>query len=132
VNWINQGNPAIPVGNWAPTHPYALRARILDSNGNVEIATNTVTGTSGSGPPIWPATPGVTTTDNTVTWISAGALFTDAFASTGGASGIIIDNTVLPGTLAGASQVYFSTLSNQACDDGTGGCAVQASQSALK
>ncbi len=132
VNWINQGNPSIPVANWAPTHPYPLRARILDSNGNVEIATNTVTGTSGSGPPIWPATPGVTTTDNTVTWISAGALFTDALASTGGASGIIIDNTVLPGTLAGASQVYFSTLSNQACDDGTGGCAVQASQSALK
>jgi hypothetical protein len=38
------------------------------------------------------------------------------------------------GTLAGASQVYFSTLSNQTCTNirYTGGCAVQASQSALQ
>ena len=55
----------------------------------------------------------------------------------GGTSGVIIDNTVGSGTLAGASQVYFSTLSNQACvgngstGSGSGGCAVQASQAGL-
>jgi hypothetical protein len=41
----------------------------------------------------------------------------------GGTSGIVIDNTVAPGTLD-TSQVYFSTL--------TGGTAVQASQATLK
>jgi hypothetical protein len=36
-------------------------------------------------------------------------------------------------TEPGASQLYFSTLSDQLCSDGgTGGCAVQASQSALQ
>jgi hypothetical protein len=44
----------------------------------------------------------------------------------------VIDNTVTPGTLD-TSQVYFSTLSNQVCGtSGTGGCAIQASQSALQ
>ncbi|MGB7945638.1 MAG: hypothetical protein WCF42_20185 [Terriglobales bacterium] len=54
-------------------------------------------------------------------------------AAAGGTSGIIIDNTASSGTEAGASQVYFSPLANQTCPtSGTaGGCAVQASQSAL-
>jgi hypothetical protein len=46
-----------------------------------------------------------------------------ALAAGGGASGVVIDNTVAPGTMH-TSQVYFSTL--------TGGTAVQASQAALK
>jgi hypothetical protein len=54
-------------------------------------------------------------------------------ASAGGSSGIIIDNT---STSKGASQIYFSSLSNETCagngttGNGTGGCAVQASQAA--
>jgi hypothetical protein len=57
---------------------------------------------------------------------------TAGLAATGGSSGIIIDNTVASGTRPGASQVYFSTLSSGNCSTsgGTGGCAVQASQSA--
>jgi hypothetical protein len=45
-----------------------------------------------------------------------------------------MDNIVGSGTLAGASQVYFSTQGNQTCSTsgGSGGCAVQASQSALQ
>jgi hypothetical protein len=45
-----------------------------------------------------------------------------------------MDNIVSTGTLAGASQVYFSTLGNQTCatSGGTGGCAVQASQPGLQ
>jgi len=52
----------------------------------------------------------------------------------GGASGVGVDNTVGSGTLAGASQVYFTPLKNQTCttSGGTGGCAIQASQSALQ
>jgi len=50
-------------------------------------------------------------------------------ASAGGSSGIVVDNDATSPT--GASQVYFSTLSNQACTGGTGGCAVQAAQSGL-
>jgi hypothetical protein len=44
-------------------------------------------------------------------------------AAGGGASGVVIDNTVAPGAIQ-TSQVYFSTL--------TGSTAVQASQAALK
>jgi hypothetical protein len=49
---------------------------------------------------------------------------------TGGTSGIVVDNSSSAG---GASQVYFTPLSNQACttSGGTGGCAIQASQSGL-
>jgi hypothetical protein len=58
---------------------------------------------------------------------------TAGLASAGGSSGIIIDNT---STSTGASQIYFSSLSNETCagngttGNGTGGCAVQASQAA--
>jgi hypothetical protein len=45
-----------------------------------------------------------------------------ALAAPGGASGIVIDNSVVPGTLA-TSQIYYSTL--------TSGAAIQASQSGL-
>jgi hypothetical protein len=54
---------------------------------------------------------------------------------------MIIDNTVSSGALGtspantlGTSQIYFTTLGNQLCatSGGTGGCAVQASQTALK
>ena len=48
---------------------------------------------------------------------------TATLSTNGGTSGIIIDNTVTPGTLS-TSQVYFSTLS--------GGTAVQASQALLQ
>jgi hypothetical protein len=55
-------------------------------------------------------------------------------AVTGGTSAIVIDNSAAAG---GASQVYFTPLGNQACAGsggigvGTGGCAIQASQSGL-
>ena len=64
--------------------------------------------------------------------LGSGAAPSAGLATTGGTSGIIIDNT---SPTAGASQVYFSTESNGTCStSGTlssGGCAVQASQSAL-
>jgi hypothetical protein len=59
---------------------------------------------------------------------------TDGLNAAGGTSGIIIDNGF---TADGASQVYYSTLSGQACigsggaGTGTGSCAVQASQAGL-
>jgi hypothetical protein len=46
----------------------------------------------------------------------------------GGTSGIVVDNGA-----AGASNIYFSTLLNQACGtSGTGGCAVSATQAGLQ
>jgi hypothetical protein len=59
---------------------------------------------------------------------------------TGGASGIIIDNVVSPGgALAGTSQVYYTPLNpagvGSVCPayiPGFGGCAIQASQAALR
>lgn len=55
-------------------------------------------------------------------------------SAAGGTSGIVIDNSA---GAAGDSQVYFTPLSDQACVGaggvgiGTGGCAIQASQSGL-
>jgi hypothetical protein len=60
-----------------------------------------------------------------------GTSMTPAFATpeAGGTSGIIVDNT---SSFSGASQIYFTPLSNQSCAGppaaGTGGCAIQTSQ----
>ena len=55
-------------------------------------------------------------------------------AVAGGASGVVVDNTVGSGTLAGASQIYFTPLADQSCttSGGIGGCAIQASQAAIQ
>jgi hypothetical protein len=131
VTFLNQGATDVAqFSQWSKNHAYALHGRIVDSNGNVEVVSTA--GTSGPAAPIWKTTAGANTTDGTVTWVNAGVLPSAALASAGGTSGIIIDNFV--NTLAGASQVYFSTLSNQTCSTSgtTGGCAMQASQSTLK
>lgn len=134
VTWIDQGNLNQALTNaWLPSHAYiAANTHFVDSNGNIEVSTTP--GTSGLSQPGWNTAVGGTTTDNTVTWTNAGAAGIAALASSGGASGIIIDNTVASGTLVGASQIYFTTLGDQPCatSGGTGGCAMQASQPALK
>ncbi len=132
VTFLNQGGTTVATfATWVATHAYALHARIIDSNGNVEIVTTA--GTSGGATPTWSTTAGANTPDGGVTWVNAGQLPSANLAATAGTSGIIIDNVVGGGTLAGASQVYFSTLGDQICGaSGTGGCAVQASQAALQ
>jgi hypothetical protein len=132
VTFFNQGPATVtPLPNWAAGNPYVGRNSIVDSNGNVEIVH--VGGTSGGTAPDWGTNAGDTTVDNGVTWVNAGVLSNSALAAAGGTSGIIIDNTVGSGPLAG-SQIYFSTLSNQAtCGTASNvGCAVQASQSGLQ
>jgi hypothetical protein len=72
------------------------------------------------------------------TSISVPANATAGLAATGGSSAIVVDNI---STTAGASQIYFGNLGSTTCSGnssggggntgaGTGGCAVQASQSA--
>jgi hypothetical protein len=131
VLWLDQGPIKDAVAAWAGSQSYALDDRVLDSNNNVEIATTP--GTSGTGP-TWNQTAGGLTPDGTVTWTNAGLAGTTALPAAGGSSGIISDNVVPTTTLAGASQIYFTTLGNQTCTtSGTnGGCAVQASQPALQ
>jgi hypothetical protein len=67
----------------------------------------------------------------TTSTLAVGAAAAAGSTETGGTSGIIVDNS---SATAGASEVYFSTLSSGTCTtSGTftsGGCAVQASQSA--
>jgi len=66
---------------------------------------------------------------NSTSAIAAGANAAAGFASTDGTSGIVVDDN---STSTGASQIYYSTLGNQACGTGgTGGCAVQAAQNGL-
>ena len=130
VQWINQGPQAAAHGTWLASHVYALGAAIIDSNGNIQVVTTA--GTSKAAPhPVWQTTIyAPTTVDGGVRWRNAGKPATASLAAAGGTGGIIIDNVA---TLGGASQIYFSTQSNQLCGSGgTGGCAVQASQSALQ
>ena len=116
---------------WIASNPYALGFAMLDSNGNVQVVTRAGTSKTGTHP-TWSTTINGATADSTVRWRNAGLPATVSLAAAGGTSGIIIDNTVSSSGLAGASNVYFSTLSNQVCGTtGTGGCAVQASQAAL-
>jgi hypothetical protein len=57
--------------------------------------------------------------------ISSSTTPTFALPEANGTSGIIIDNTA---SLSGAGNTYFTPLGNQACDSGSGGCAIQTSQ----
>ncbi len=130
VTWFNQGAAQFTVmGAWVGGYAYGKGNRIFDGV-NVEVVT--VAGTSGGTEPIWPTTLDATVVDGGATWTNAGPLPSAALLATGGTSGIIIDNTVAPGTLAGASELYFSTLTNQKCPTTSTGCAIQASQSALQ
>jgi hypothetical protein len=124
---------------WASNHRYTTGAEIIDSNNNIELVTSiTGNGNSGTSTPAFSLTPGGTVTagtlPNTATFTNVGAAPSAALAASGGASGLIIDNFIVAtGAEAGASQIYFTTLSDQTCatSGGIGGCAVQASQSAL-
>ena len=136
VRWLDQGvTSATTPAAWQSGFLYKKGNKVLDSSNNIELVTAAPSGggTSGGTIPSWSATPGGVATDNLLRWTNVGVIATTALPEAGGTSGIIIDNTVGSGTIIGGSQVYFSTLSDQPCGtSGTGGCAVQASQSALK
>lgn len=137
VTWMSQGATTVTNTSWTANHAYALRTRIVVTVGGLlyyqAVTAVTGAGRSGAAAPAWNSALDGTTTDNQVTWTNIGIPY-QVQPSTNGTSGIIIDNIVGSGTLAGASQIYFSTLGNQACttSGGTGGCAIQASQSALQ
>lgn len=135
VTWINQGPYSAGIKGWTANTNYIKNAVIVDTRSNVQLNTRNVTTTSGGNTPNWStAIRGVTNEPGGPHWINVGPLATNNTLVAGGTSGIGYDNTVSSSTLAGASQIYFSTLSNQNCSTsgGTGGCAVQASQSALQ
>jgi hypothetical protein len=133
VTWLSQGvQSALTLPAWKANNPYAVGTKILDPNGDIEVATTIFfPGDSGPTIPTFNSVAGGTTADGTIVWTNIGALATAAAAEAGGTSGIILDNIV--GTLVGASQIYFSTLSDGTCGtSGTGGCAVQVSQAGLQ
>ena len=131
VTWTNAGfvTQYTPQG-WQAGAFWSVGFRIIDSNNNLECALQTGIA-SGSTPPVWnTAIGGVTTEVTGLQWRNGGPLPSHALPAAGGTSGIIMDNIVGSGVLAGASEVYFSPLSTGGCGAGNG-CAVQASQSAL-
>lgn len=134
VKWFNQGPYNTALAPWAANTSYAVGDEVIDSNGQVEQCTKA--GTSNATQPSWTTGAGGNTAENGngPHWVNLGGVAISNALSAGGASGIILDNTVPTTTLGGTSQIYFSTLSNQNCatSGGTGGCAVQASQAALK
>jgi hypothetical protein len=133
VKWVNSGfdTTATPAP-WQANVFFPQGQPIIDSNGNRQL--NLTSGQhTGLSAPTWNTTIGGTTTDSLVTWRNGGPVANFGLAVTGGTSGIVLDNTVASGTLAGGSQVYFSPLILGFGTCGAGnGCAVQASQSALK
>ena len=131
VTWLSQGPTSFPaLSGWTKNNNYGNFAVIFDGT-NVEVLP--ATGRSSNTTPVWNTTPGGSTVDGTATWLNAGPLPNAALRTAAGTGGVIIDNTVSSTTLAGASQVYFFTLGNQACGtSGTGKCAIQASQSKLQ
>ena len=124
VTWLNQGplSTTITTAAFATLTGYAAGTLVIDSNGNIELI-ESCTGFFGcflfSGP-TWLTAPGAITTSAGATFENLGANGIPALTASGGTSGIIIDNTVPAGTEAGASQIYYSTL--------TGSNVVQASQ----
>src|SRR5581483_6630267 len=134
VKWFNQGPYSTSIAPWAPNTSYVVGNEVLDSNGSVEQCTKA--GTSNATAPTWTTGAGGNTAENGggPHWTNLGSISIANARSAGGASGVILDNTVPSSTLAGASQIYFSTRSNQNCatSGGTGGCAVQVSQTALQ
>jgi hypothetical protein len=133
VTWENQGVLSASTAAWKANTGYAKGVEIWDSNRNVELQTKGPNAVSGATAPAWSTTIGGSTIEGAggPHWTNLGPIATYGLKASGGTGGIIIDNTVT-GAVAG-SQVYFSTLSNQVCGtSGTGGCAVQASQSKLQ
>ena len=130
VTWTSSGFlTPITAQAWTGNTFFSVGFRITDSNGNLECAL--LTGVhSGLTPPVWNTTVGGITNDSSLQWRNGGSLGSSALPAAGGTSGIIVDNVVGTGTLAGASQIYFSTLGTGGCGAGNG-CAVQASQSGL-
>lgn len=133
AHWVNQGPQSASHAAWQASHAYALGDEVIDTRNNIQAVITAGTSRA-AGHPGWNANVFAITNDNTVQWRNVGAVATAGLAAAGGTSGVIMDNTVPNGTLAGASQIYYSTQSNQNCktSGGSGGCAVQASQSALK
>jgi hypothetical protein len=73
VSWSNNGfNPlAASISTlWVALNPQTVADRILDSNGNVQVALTT--GTTGAVVPVWPRDLNSTVVDGTVTWANAG------------------------------------------------------------
>jgi hypothetical protein len=132
VTWLTQGRLNATTPTWQANAVEPVGFEILDSKNNIEVVTRG--GTSGGTQPVWKTTVGATTVDNSIHWRNVGAVATFSQAAAGGTGGIIIDNTVPATTLAGASQIYYATRSDQVCttSGGTGRCAVQASQPALQ
>ena len=119
-------------GTWQAHTGYFVGSIVLDTNGNVEVQQD-AGAMSGATPPIWISTIGGTASDDTANWVNVGPPDNFVLAVTGGTSGTIVDNIVEAGTLAGGSQVYFTPLAFGFGTCGAGnGCAVQASQAALK
>ncbi len=116
---------------WQPSTIYSAGWDILDPNGNIEVEEFS-SALSGTTQPIWPLAIGGHASDDAASWTNVGPPDGFVLTVTGGTSGIVIDNTVPTGTLAGGSQIYFSPvgLGFGTCGAGNG-CAVQASQSQL-
>ena len=66
---------------------------------------------------------------NATSALTAGTNATSGLAAAAGPSGIIVDN--IGAAASTVANIYLSTLGNQACTGGTGGCAEQATQSGL-
>jgi hypothetical protein len=132
VGWTGKsGLGAGGYGTWQAHTIYSTGSAVLDPNGNVEAELFN-NATSGATQPVWPVAVAGRVSDNAASWINLGPPDNFLLSVGGGTSGMVVDNTVPIGTLAGGSQVYFSPLGMGFGTCGVGnGCALQASQAKL-
>jgi hypothetical protein len=132
VTWrCKEGLGTTTFGTWQAHTGYSVGSAVLDTNGNVEVQQD-AGAMSGASQPSWSLAIGGTASDDTANWVNVGPPDNFVLAVTGGTSGMVVDNFVTAGTLAGGSQVYFTPLGLGFSTCGTGnGCAVQASQAGL-
>jgi hypothetical protein len=70
VSQFDSGDFGASFGQWSKDTGIILRTAILDSNGNIQVATTA--GATGTADPSWALTTGATTSDGSVVWANAG------------------------------------------------------------
>jgi len=117
---------AAGIFGWKANTPFTAGAAVVDSNGNLQVAT--VPGVTGTTPPAWPTAAGATTNDGSVTWRLVTIGFRPCWTSnTAFAVGdqVVdsnghVETAVAPGT-SGAAVPAWPTSPGASVTDGTGG-----------
>lgn len=108
---FNSGSHGTTTTNssWEPNTNYAQGLNVIDSNGNIQLATNN--GTSGSSNPNWGTAAGQLTSDGTMTWQYNGAQTSDTGQITNPTLAYDVENSP-PVTNATYTRSFYNGFSD--------------------